>query len=121
MKKIILTALIATIFLAACNRDRYKQQDDAMLTNRTQELKVPSDFDWKTTVTHEITFTSPFSGLIEVTNADGKSYQQAYLRANKTFEMKLTMPSWEKQVKVNFRGKTWDLTLTGQQTHLRLD
>lgn len=121
MKKLLFFIVAASLLLASCNRDRYKEQHEVDLNNSTQQLSVPQDFDWKTSTDHTITIKSASAGMLDVTNSDGKVYQQAYIHADKAFEMKLTVPTWEKSLQVKFRGKKQPLELTGSHILLNFE
>lgn len=121
MKKLLFLFFVASLMLASCNRDRYKEQHDVELHNSTQQLSVPQDFDWKTSKDYTVSINSKVSGMLDVVNSDGKVYQQVYIHADKAFDMKLTVPTWEKSLQVKFRGTTQPLELTGSPIKLNFE
>ncbi len=121
MKKLLFFIFATSLMFGSCNRDRYKEQHEVDLNNSTKQLSVPQDFDWKTSLDHIITIKSASAGMLDVTNSDGKVYQQVYIHADKSFEMKLTVPTWEKSLQVIFRGKKQPLELTGSPIELNFE
>lgn len=97
------------IVLTSCRKDRF----EPITPGSMEELKVPANFDWKTTRDYTITITAATAGLVEVANANGIAYQKAFLAAGTPYAMKLTLPTYEKSVKLKFQGKTADLNLSG--------
>lgn len=110
MKKIAFFLMIAFLAsLYSCRKDRFEPTTPGSM----EELKVPANFDWKTTKDYTITFSAASAGMIEVANSNGIAYQRAFLVAGTPYAMKLTLPTFEKTVKLKFQGKTADLNLTG--------
>lgn len=110
MKKLVLfSVLLSVIALTSCRKDRFEPTTPGSM----EELKVPANFDWKTTKDYTITFTAASAGMIEVANSNGIAYQRAFLAAGTPYGMKLTLPTFEKTVKLKYQGKTADLSLTG--------
>jgi hypothetical protein len=111
MKKItfLLIAAIALIF-TSCKKDRIDNPDNKPQT--MEELQVPADFSWKTTKDFSLTLSASASGIVEVNNASGISYQKAYLSPGLAYTMKLTVPSYEKTIKLKFLGQEATLELT---------
>jgi hypothetical protein len=110
MKKAL---LFFTLFLSfvSCRKDIPIFQDETPKT--MEELKVPSGFDWKTTKQVELTLTGSSNGIVTVTSLNGTSYQKAFLSVNQAYTMKLTVPSYEKTVRLLFLGQQVTLELTG--------
>lgn len=111
MKKIIFLSAIATIiFLSSCKKDRMFDEPQAPQT--MEELTVPNSFDWKTTKEVNLTLTAQASGIVEVANSQLVAYQKAFLNPGSAYTMKLTVPSYEKNVKLRFLGQEVTIELT---------
>lgn len=110
MKKIVFFMVIAVLAtLYSCRKDRFEPNQPKNM----EELNVPANFDWKTTKDYTITLTANAAGMVEVANAGNVAYQRAFLVAGAPYAMKLTLPTYEKAVKLKFQGKTVDLNLSG--------
>jgi len=109
MKK-ILFSLILFLSLVSCRKDIPLDIDNSPET--MEELQVPSSFDWKTTKDVQLTLTGNANGIVQVTSLNGVSYQKAFLSSNQAYIMKLTVPSYEKTVRLLFLGQQVTLELT---------
>ncbi len=70
------------------------------------ELKVPSDFNWKTTRDYQFSVTTASSGIATVSNEDGTVvYQKAFITANNPYQMKMALPTFETKVRLSFKGQ----------------
>lgn len=118
MKKLtFLTAIIAILAFSSCKKDR----TEPVQTNPTNmnEMVVPQDFDWKTSKPFEIAITATTGGIVEASSTDGRSYQRAFLKANQTYTMELSVPTYEKKMILNFGGQHTTIDLTSQQLSYR--
>ncbi len=109
MKKIIFI-LILFVSLASCKKDIPGPEDK--LPSTMEELQVPSNFNWKTSKDIELTVTGKADGIVSVTSTGGNIYQKAYLNANQAYTMRLTLPSYEKSIRIQFMGQQVTLELT---------
>lgn len=109
-KHILITVLALAALFTSCRKDRF---DGPKAPEKMEELTVPASFDWKTTKDIQITFNANASGIVEVMNASNIAYQKAFLTASQPYVMKLTLPAFEKTVKLKFQGKITDLPLSG--------
>lgn len=109
-KATLLIALGFILFMSSCKKDTPQQPDNKPTT--MGELQVPTNFNWKTTSDYSLTLTANVNGIVEINNANGASYQKAYLTIGQPYTMKLVVPSYEKSVKMKFAGKETVLNLT---------
>ena len=110
MKKIaFFIVLISLISLYSCRKDRFEPNTPGSM----EELKVPANFDWKTTKDYILNLSATDGGLIEVTNNNGVTYQRAFLSAGTPYAMMLTLPAQAKSVTLKFKGKIAELNLAG--------
>ncbi len=111
MKKIIFLSLISLVFVfSSCKKDRF---DEPKAPEKMEELAVPANFDWKTTKDIQLTLSANASGIVEVTNSQGVAYQKAFLTPSLPYTLKLTVPTYEKNVKAKFLGQEQSIVLSG--------
>jgi hypothetical protein len=112
MKNIAFIFVVAlTIVFTSCKKDRFDNTDPK--PEKMEELKVPSNFDWKTTKDIQLTLSAPSNGIVEVTNSQNIAYQKAFLTPGQTYTMNLTLPTYETKVKIRFMGQEVLIELTG--------
>ncbi|PKP50975.1 MAG: hypothetical protein CVT92_13870 [Bacteroidetes bacterium HGW-Bacteroidetes-1] len=97
------------MIFTSCKKDRFDGPDTT--PENMEQLTVPTSFDWKTTKDIQLTLTANASGIVEVTNSQGVVYQKAFLTPGQPYAMKLTVPTYEKSVKLKFMGQEASLEL----------
>lgn len=114
MKKFILliTLLIPLVF-AACKKDQYNQPQEKPET--TDEIKVPSDFQWKTTKDVQLTITGKSNGLLEILSSKGITYLKVFITSNQASSIKVNVPSYETAVQLKYLGQVVNLELSSDQ------
>ncbi|HMM10504.1 MAG TPA: hypothetical protein PKE03_00220 [Bacteroidales bacterium] len=118
MKKIAFFLMVAVLgTLYSCRKDRFEPNQPKNM----EELQVPAGFDWKTTKDYALTITANNDGMVEVTNSNDVAYQRAFLTSGTPYTMKLTLPSFEKTVKLKFQGMTTNLALSGQNLNYQFN
>lgn len=104
MKKItILASVAAMLAFASCKKDHNEptdQQPESM-----DQLVVPDSFNWKTTKNFQLTVQAGSQGIVEVNSVAGPSFQKAYLQPGQAYVMQLTVPAYEKNIKLRFAGQ----------------
>lgn len=114
MKKIIiLFVFIIPIALGACKKDQYNEPENKPQT--TDEIKVPANFQWKTTKDIQLSITGKSNGLLEVLSSKGLPYLKIFLSSSQTSSFKITVPTYEKSVQLKYLGQTVDLELSSDQ------
>lgn len=108
--RIFILIISLTAVFTSCKKDRDIEKPSAPTV--MEELQVPSNFDWKTTRDIQLTLVANTNGIAEVTNMKGIAYQKAYLTSAVPYVMKLTLPTYEKNVGVKFMGQTQTIELT---------
>lgn len=104
MKKLSITILLSVIIFSSCVKDR-PNDNTTNIPTEMKDLKVPANFDWKTTQDLKISITAKTSGLVQVLSSKDEVYQQVFLTTDKTYEMKLSIPAYEKVIKLKFLGQ----------------
>jgi len=102
MKKFIIISVLF-LFFSACKKDKVVDPTPTTPTSM-EDLVVAPNFDWKTTRDIQITVTGKVNSIIDVLTVDGVSYQKAFITANKPYIIKLSIPSYEKTVKLSYLG-----------------
>jgi hypothetical protein len=100
--------IAALTSLYSCRKDL-----EPTIPSSMEELKVPANFDWKTTKDHTFVFQSGSSGLVAVNSKSGTTYHRAYLMQGNPYTIKLTLPTFEKRVVLVFKDQTLEVELTG--------
>lgn len=108
MKYILLVLFSLSLFFTACKKEEIKEPIPVIPIGM-EDLKIASDFDWKTTIEYQINLSSKQDHIVTITNNSGIAYQKVFLKANKLYTMKLSIPSYEKQVHIIFMEQ--DVTL----------
>jgi hypothetical protein len=120
MKKLFLLLVIGAILtLLSCR----KEANSSMLPNsttttaaasqitKTEQLKVASDFNWKTFKDVQLTLTGTANSIVEVASSNQTVYQRAYLSKDQAYTMKLSVPSYETSVHLLYLGKDININL----------
>jgi hypothetical protein len=121
MKKLFFLIVIGAILtLSSCR----KEANSSMLPNstattptatqitKTDQLKVASDFNWKTFKDVQLTMTGTANSIVEVASSNQTVYQRAYLAKDQAYTMKLSVPSYETSVHLLYMGKDVNVNLS---------
>jgi hypothetical protein len=122
MKNLILLIAIAVIFsLSSCKKESVSSMappasqvtppQTAQIT-KTEQMKVASDFNWKTFKDVQLTLTGTSNSIVEVASANSTVYQRAYLSKDLAYTMKLSVPSYETSVHLLYMGKDVNINLS---------
>lgn len=114
MKKLLFISMFAlTIVFASCKKDFTETIEQTPET--MEDLKVPANFDWKTTTEVTVSMKSGVNGLAEVAAPNGIVYHRAFLKENETYEVKLTVPAYEKRIHLRHKGLDKAIELDGSR------
>ncbi len=112
MKKLLLLSIISLgLVFASCRKDF--ETDPVTAPATMEDLKVPSDFNWKTTKDVNVTLKGGFNGLAEVVASNGVVYHRAFLRENVAYSVKLSVPTYEKSIRLRYMGQEVTVELDG--------
>ena len=123
MKNLILLIAIGVIFsLSSCTKETVSSMAPTPVTpvtapqtaqvTKTSQLKVASNFNWKTTKDVLLTLTGTANSPVEVASSNKTVYQSAYLSKDLAYTMKLTVPSYETSVHLLYMGKDVSVNLS---------
>jgi len=115
MKNLILLFVIGVIFLfSSCKKDTVSSIAPVQVTTtipvqtkqitKTDQLKVASDFIWKTYKDVQITLSGTNNSIVEVASTNNTVYQRAYLAKDLAYNMKLSVPSYETAIHLLYMG-----------------
>ena len=113
MKKLLILLTSIILLSTACKKNTSDEQTPSTPLSM-DELEINAGFDWKTTNDYQLTITGNGNSIIEVTSNDNISYQKAFLITNVPYTMKLTVPAYEKSVKLKFMGQEVSLELESE-------
>jgi hypothetical protein len=121
MKNLILLSAVAIILsLASCSKTENVLPSSAAPVavtttpaqpTKTEQLKVASDFNWKTFKDVELTLTGTANSIVQVVSANQTVYQKAYLSKDQAYTMKLSVPSTETSVHLLYQGQDVNINL----------
>lgn len=106
----IAALLVSFIALSACNAPA-AGPDPNLPVERTQDLRVPDSFDWRTQRDISITLTGYQTGLVSLVAEDGTVYHRANLIDTQAYTFTLTVPAYMKEIKVLYNGHEQKLRL----------
>jgi hypothetical protein len=120
MKNLFLLLAIGIILsFASCKKESVSSMVPAQVTppqtvqiTKTEQLKVASDFNWKTFKDVQLTLTGTTNNIVEVASSNNIVYQRAYLSKDLAYTMKLSVPSYETSVHLLYMGKDVNINLS---------
>lgn len=111
------TLLIALLVLASCKSPNRSNGVDGNGNNNAttiESINVPSNFDWKTFADYEFTVNAGVPGLVEVLSKRGGVYHRAYLNGREAYTFVLSLPTYEKEVRLRHQGQETVLDLSSK-------
>jgi len=116
-----LLLLVTVLLFNFCNKsESMPGSATPKVPTKIEDLSVKSTFDWKTAKAYTITLSAPSSRTVQIVSINGAVYYKAFLLANTLNTIDVSLPAYEKTVKVLFNGKTVDLSLTSSTLTLSL-
>ena len=129
MKNLILLLVIGTVLtLSSCQKEAVSSLLPNSVTppkteqiTKTEQLKVASDFNWKTVKDIQLSLTGTANSIVEVASSNQTVYQRAYLSKDQTYIMKLSVPSYETSVHLLYMGKDVNINLSSNNIVYKFD
>jgi hypothetical protein len=120
MKNLFVLITIGLILsFTSCRKESVSSRAPAQVTppqtvqiTKTEQLKVASDFNWKTFKDVQLTMTGTANSIVEVASSNNTVYQRAYLSKDLAYTMKLSVPSYETAVHLLYMGKDVSVNLS---------
>lgn len=102
---------MVVFFLGSCKKDDVqppaKQKPQTM-----DELVASPNFNWKTTKEYQFVLKGNYNSIVKITAQSGTLYHKAILKANTVYAIKVTLPSYEKKVRLQYLGNDVEVNLT---------
>jgi len=117
-KYIILLVLLSTA-IASCNKD-YNAVEPINENRTIEDLTISSDFNWQTYKTYEVTLKSSLKSQAEIVSDKDVVYQRVFLIENMPYTFQLTVPTYEKSVRILHLGKYTQLQLDSDNLSINL-
>lgn len=104
MKKLLILFFAAAV-LFACS----KEEDIIKAPSEGKaftDLKVQSDFDWKTTRDYTIVLKGYANSIVKIVSENNQTvYQSAMIQKNVDSSIKITLPTYEKSIRLKYMGQ----------------
>ena len=129
MKNLILLIAIGLILsFASCRKESVSSMAPEQVApaqtvqiTKTEQLKVASDFNWKTFKDVQLTMTGTANSIVEVASSNNTVYQRAYLSKDLAYTMKLSVPSYETSVHLLYMGKDVSVNLSSNNINYKFN
>jgi beta-glucanase (GH16 family) len=110
-RKLFLLVMSVVFVLASCKKDEI-QPPVKPKPQSMDELTASPTFDWKTTKEYQLILKGNANAVVKVLSPNGNLYHKALLKANMVYSSKVTLPSYEKKVKLQYADKSVEINLT---------
>lgn len=113
MKKTILLIVMITIIalFTSCKKDNIDpptiQKPQSM-----NELVASPTFDWKTTKDYHFSIKGINDGVLKIISDNGVVYHRGNMKANTVYSINISLPSYEKSVRLVYWGNEINCVLT---------
>jgi len=112
---IIIVGLSTVFALSSCRKD-----NDQVIVPPSNpkvssflDLKVPANFDWKTSKTIQVNFTPQNKGVITAMDGEANVYYKAIVNANESHSFTLTAAASQENLFLYFRGQEEKINVKG--------
>lgn len=103
------TLLIIALIMFSCRKDIKDIAPDQTSgkIKSMSDLKVSSDFNWKTTQNIDLELTVPVKSSLVIKASSGVIFQKALLPANETYKTAITIPNYMKDLTFVVNGVSY--------------
>ncbi len=116
--RLVLMILVAvSLLLGACkspSSSNNSVDDPSNSASSMETMKVPANFNWRTTADYSLTIDADVAGLVQVVSNKGGVYHRAYLNGKDAYTFTLTVPTYETEVKLRHQGQEVLMDLSGK-------
>lgn len=104
MRKFLILFFVASIMFACTKEDdMIKAPSEGKSFN---ELNVQSNFDWKTTRDYTITLKGYANSIVKIVSENNQTvYQSTMIKKDVDSSIKITLPSYEKSIRLKYMGQ----------------
>jgi hypothetical protein len=98
--------LIITLIAISCKKDikDVSPQQTSGTIKSMSEMKVSSDFNWKTTQSVDLELTVPVKSSLVVKSSAGVIYHKALIQTSNVYKVNIAIPIYEKELNVVING-----------------
>ena len=107
---ILFIGFLSVLFLSSCMK-KEEISDDSIKSDGMKDMHVSAYFDWSTTTTRTIIFTSYAQSLVKIATPEGKMLKVAMLSNEKEVEVSFSAPTYLDHVNISFLGTEYELEL----------
>jgi len=111
--RFLLFLMMATWFLNSCRKDNSGPSSaDPIVPKKIEDLAVKSTFDWRTIKEYKLSLSGSSSHTVQIKSSTGAVYYKGFILANTLYNVTVSLPTYEKSLKLVFNGENIDLPLT---------
>lgn len=110
-RNLLLLITLVVVFLSSCKKDEI-QPPIKPKPQTMDELVASPNFNWKTTKEYQFVLKGNFNSVVKIVASSGSLYHKALLKANTVYTTKVTLPSYEKKIRLQYQGNEVELNLT---------
>lgn len=119
MKTLLLFfTMLLTVTFFSCQKD-YRNtttnNENETEVVSTGDLKVPTNFDWKTMKAYTFNISTDVDGVFEIKSGD-VSYHKGYVRNGNSYTLKLSLPTYLESVEISQAGRILEKDLQTETT-----
>ncbi|MBL7139085.1 MAG: hypothetical protein ISS17_09955 [Bacteroidales bacterium] len=81
-------------------------------TTAMADMKVNSDFDWKTIKDLQVEIKSNTKAVLYIKSKEGTVYHKAMLNNGETYHTSIAVPTYEKELEILLAGQTRTIPVT---------
>lgn len=104
---LFLLAMLLALTFFSCQKDyRNTAINNASGTEvvSTEDINVPSNFDWKTSKSYIFYISTDVNGVFEIKSGD-ISFHKGYVRSGSPYTLKLSLPTYLESVEISQAGR----------------
>lgn len=102
-KILFISLILITLIFTSCRKDDIAPPTKNKPQN-LNELQANSNFDWKTTKDYQFTLKGNNSGVVKIISESNDVYYIGFINANSATTIDITLPSFEKSVRLVYWG-----------------
>lgn len=105
---------VGLISLAGCKKDLEMMEPAPSpgMTTSMKDMKVNTDFDWKTTTAYQVAISSNAKAVLYIKSKEGTVYHKAMVNNGETYNTSITVPSYERELEILLAGQSRTVSLT---------
>jgi hypothetical protein len=109
-KILFIGILFITLIATSCKKDDI-EPPTVQKPQNMNELVASQSFDWKTTKDFQFTINGNIDAVVKIVSANGVVYHKGFLKTNSPYKVNLSLPTYEKTVRIIYFGKDIECSL----------